>query len=172
MIKKRILFVLLLIPALLTAEPVKVACVGNSVTFGYKIENRANTYPAQLQRLLGDFYRVENFGHSGATLLQKGHNPYRKMPAYEKALTFEPDIVVIHLGLNDTDPRNWPKFRDDFTKDYIELIRSFQEKNPAAKVWICRMTPIFSWHPRFKSSTRMWYDQVQAEIERVAKVTG
>ncbi|MBZ4651639.1 MAG: hypothetical protein JG761_439 [Proteiniphilum sp.] len=171
MFKKNILFVLFLIPALLFAERMKVACVGNSVTYGYKIDNRAFTYPAQLQQLLGDAYRVENFGHSGTTLLQKGHNPYRKLPVFEQALAFEPDIVVIHLGLNDTDPRNWPKFRDDFTRDYIDLIRSFQEKNPATKVWICRMTPIFSWHPRFKSSTRVWYEQVQQEIERVAAVT-
>jgi len=171
MIKKSILFVLFLIPTLLFAERTKVACVGNSVTYGYKIDDRAFTYPAQLQQLLSNTYRVENFGHSGATLLQKGHNPYRKLKVFEQALAFEPDIVVIHLGLNDTDPRNWPKFRDDFTRDYIDLIRSFQEKNPATKVWICRMTPIFSWHPRFKSSTRVWYEQVQQEIERVAAVT-
>ena len=134
MIKKSILFVLFLIPTLLFAERTKVACVGNSVTYGYKIDDRAFTYPAQLQQLLGNTYRVENFGHSGATLLQKGHNPYRKLKVFEQALAFEPDIVVIHLGLNDTDPRNWPKFRDDFTRDYIDLIRSFQEKNPATKV--------------------------------------
>jgi len=172
--QRRYLLILLfyLFSLLLSAEPVKVACVGNSVTYGYQIEDRAYTYPAQLQQLLGDAYRVENFGHSGATLLNKGHNPYRKLPAYEKALAFEPDILVIHLGLNDTDPRNWPKFRDDFTRDYIDLIRSFQQLKPDAKVWICRMTPIFSWHPRFKSSTREWYNQVQEEIERVAKAAG
>ena len=155
------------------AQPVKVACVGNSVTYGYKLADRSShAYPAQLQQLLGDNYRVENFGHSGATLLEKGHNPYRELPAFKNAIAFEPDIVVIHLGLNDTDPRNWPYYRDQFTTDYIDLIRTFRQLKPDTKVWICRMTPIFSWHPRFKSSTRVWYDQVQQEIERVAKVTG
>ena len=155
------------------AQPVKVACVGNSVTYGYKLADRSShAYPAQLQQLLGDDYRVENFGHSGATLLEKGHNPYRELPALKNAIAFEPDIVVIHLGLNDTDPRNWPYYRDQFTTDYIDLIRTFRQLKPDTKVWICRMTPIFSWHPRFKSSTRVWYDQVQQEIERVAKVTG
>lgn len=173
MFKRNILFILLLFPALLHSAPVKVACVGNSVTYGYKLEDRSShAYPVQLQHLLGDDYRVENFGHSGATLLKKGHNPYWELPAYEKALAFEPDIVIIHLGLNDTDPRNWPKFRDNFNKEYINLIRSFQQVKPDTKVWICRMTPIFSWHPRFKSSTRVWYDQMQREIERVAIVTG
>lgn len=164
--------ILLLFPLLLSAEPVKVACVGNSVTYGYGLSDRGMAYPAQLQKLLGDGFRVENFGHSGATLLKKGHNPYWKVPAYEMALAFEPDIVVIHLGLNDTDPRNWPKFRDQFTADYLDLIRTFQMAKPGTKVFICRMTPIFSWHPRFKSSTREWYRQLQADIERVAAVTG
>lgn len=104
------------------AQPVKVACVGNSVTYGYKLADRSShAYPAQLQQLLGDDYRVENFGHSGATLLEKGHNPYRELPAFKNAVAFEPDIVVIHLGLNDTDPRNWPYYRDQFTTDYIDL---------------------------------------------------
>lgn len=59
------------------AQRIKVACVGNSVTYGYGIENReTNCYPAQLQQMLGDAYEVENFGHSGATLLNKGYRPY------------------------------------------------------------------------------------------------
>lgn len=171
-LQRNVVLFIILFPLLLSAEPVKVACVGNSVTYGLGLANRLDAYPAQLQQLLGDAYRVENFGHSGATLLEDGHNPYRELPAYEKALAFEPDIVVIHLGLNDTDPRNWPKFRDRFTANYIDLIRSFQKVKPNTKVWICRMTPIFSWHPRFKSSTREWYYQLQVEIERVANVTG
>ena len=34
------------------AQKIKVACVGNSITYGSRVENRAhNSYPAQLQRL-------------------------------------------------------------------------------------------------------------------------
>lgn len=165
-----ILVLTLLLPVLLHAEPIKVACIGNSITYGAGITNRLQTYPAQLQKMLGEEYRVENFGHSGATLLRKGHNPYWKLPEFKKALAFKPDIVVIHLGLNDTDPRNWPKFRDEFTADYIDLIHTFQKANPDAKIWICRMTPIFTGHRRFKSSTREWYNQIQQHIERVAEV--
>ena len=72
------------------AQRIKVACVGNSVTYGYGIENReTNCYPAQLQQMLGDAYEVENFGHSGATLLNKGYRPYTQQEAYQKALRFE-----------------------------------------------------------------------------------
>lgn len=45
-------------------------------------------------------------------MLNKGHRPYMKQEEFQKALAFAGDIVVIHLGINDTDPRNWPDYRD------------------------------------------------------------
>lgn len=57
--------------------PVKVACIGDSITYGLGLEDRdRDSYPAQLQRLLGAEYQVGNFGKSGATLLRHGHRPY------------------------------------------------------------------------------------------------
>ena len=155
------------------ADTIRVACVGNSVTYGAGIPDRAQkAYPVQLQAMLGDGYKVENFGHSGSTLLRKGHRPYVKVPEYRKAIDFKADIVVIHLGLNDTDPRNWPNFRDEFNADYIALIDSFKVANPEAKVWICRMTPISHDHRRYQSGTRDWHEQIQGHIEQVAAATG
>ena len=163
-----ILFLSFLIFSTLAAEPIKIACVGNSVTYGAGIAERETmSYPAQLQQMLGEDYQVENFGHSGATLLKKGHNPYWKLKELGEAIDFNPDIVIIHLGLNDTDPRNWPRYRDDFTADYKALIDTFKTKG--SEVWICRLTPIFHTHPRFKSGTRDWFWQIQKEIERVAE---
>ena len=94
-------------------KPIKVACVGNSITFGYLLDNPStDSYPSQLQKMLGNGYVVGNFGHSGATLLNHGHRPYTKQKEYTEALNYKADIVVIHLGVNDTDPRNWPFYRD------------------------------------------------------------
>lgn len=155
------------------AQKIKVSCVGNSVTYGYLLSNRErDSYPAQLARLLGDDYEVGNFGKSGATLLNKGHRPYMKQPEFQEALKFAGDKVIIHLGLNDTDPRDWPNYRDDFIPDYLALIDSFRMVNPKCKIWICRMSPISHRHPRFKSGTRDWYEQVQQAIEKVAEVAG
>ena len=103
---KRLLILLLaLLPLMGWAQnKIKVACIGNSVTYGMTHKNPAETsYPTQLQQMLGDGYEVRNFGHSGATLLSKGHRPYINLPEYKAALEFAPDIAVIHLGLNDTD---------------------------------------------------------------------
>ena len=148
---------------------IKIACIGNSVTYGYGLKDPATqSYPAQLQSMLGDSYKVKNFGHSGATLLRKGHRPYYKTDAFKEALQFVPDIVIIHLGLNDTDPRNWNNYRNEFKSDYTWLIDQFKNKKPNAKIFICRMTPIFHRHPRFESGTREWFWQIQKEITEIA----
>lgn len=147
----------------------KVACIGNSVSYGYGIENREeNCYPAQLQELLGEEFEVVNFGLNGATLLKNGHRPYIQNRIFQEALDCNPDWIIIHLGLNDTDPRNWPRFRKEFTKDYSALIDTFRNLPSKPKIWICKMTPIFHGHPRFKSGTRDWFWQIQEKIEVVA----
>ncbi len=163
------LFCLALCLPMAGRDRIKVACVGNSVTYGYGLKDRAHdAYPVRLQAMLGDKYEVRNFGHSGATLLTQGHNPYVKLPEFRAALDFKADLVVIHLGLNDTDPRNWPHHADEFIPNYRALIDSFRVANPKAKIWICLMTPIFHDHPRFDSGTRLWHGLIQQRIRQIA----
>ncbi|HRP57828.1 GDSL-type esterase/lipase family protein [Agriterribacter sp.] len=151
-------------------KEIKVACIGNSVTYGAGHKNpQLSSYPSQLQKLLGEKYEVRNFGRSGATLLRKGHNPYNKTAAFEEALAFDPDIAVMHLGLNDTDPRNWPNYRDEFAPDYAWLIDTIRQVNPSVKIYICRLSPISNGHPRFLSGTRDWYGQIQELIPQIAE---
>ena len=153
-----------------TPRLIKVACIGNSVTYGYGHENPDSTsYPSQLAVMLGDDYEVGNFGKSGATLLRKGHRPYNEQEEFEKALDFAPDIAIIHLGLNDTDPRNWKYYKREFISDYVALIEAFEKVNPDVEIYICRMTPIFHWHHRFKKGTRDWYWEIQATIENISE---
>lgn len=148
---------------------VKIACIGDSVTAGYLLANpNTQSYPSQLQVLMGKQYEVKNFGHSGATLLKKGSTPYYKTTACAEAISYRPDIAIIHLGLNDTDPRNWPNYKEDFNADYSWLLDTLKKQNPNVKLYICRMTPIFNEHPRFKSGTRDWFWQIQEHIEEIA----
>ena len=175
--KRLLLFALLLLSLSASAKgkesPVlRVACVGNSVTYGYGLSDREHTaYPVVLQQLLGEGFDVRNFGHSGATLLRHGHRPYTQLPEYRQAMDFKADLVVIHLGLNDTDPRNWPNYGDEFFGDYRALIDSFRVANPQAKIWICLMTPIFHRHSRFQSGTRDWHEAIQKTIRQIAATT-
>ena len=154
-------------------QQVRVACVGNSITYGTGIKDRdRDSYPSQLQRMLGDKYVVGNFGKPGATLLYHGHRPYVEQEEFKKALAFKGDIAVIHLGINDTDPRNWPNYRDEFVKDYLSIMDSLRAANPKVRFILARMTPIADRHPRFQSGTKQWHDEIQTAIETVARVSG
>ncbi|HOV77962.1 MAG TPA: GDSL-type esterase/lipase family protein, partial [Sedimentisphaerales bacterium] len=103
------------------AQAKHVACIGDSITYGSGIADRANdSYPAQLQRILRQYdpaWQVSNFGVSGATLLRRGDKPYIRESAYTAALASKPDIVVIKLGTNDSKPQNW-QYKEDFVADY------------------------------------------------------
>lgn len=173
--KSFIIYLFLTLSVVLYAQQhrIKVACIGNSITYGYGLPDRATqSYPVQLQKMLGESYQVENFSKSGATLLNKGHRPYMQQDEYHRAIDFAGDIVVIHLGINDTDPRDWPDYRDFFVKDYIALIDSFRVANPEARIMIARLTPIADRHPRFLSGTRDWHGEIQLAIENVACYAG
>lgn len=173
--KKTVILFLILLLALpgFAQKQIRVACVGNSITYGAALPDReTQAYPGQLQQLLGSNYEVKNFGHSGTTLLSKGHRPYIQQQVYKDAIAFAADIVVIHLGINDTDPRNWPNYQDFFVKDYLNLIDSFRAANPNCRVIIARLTPIAHRHARFESGTRDWRGQIQLAIENVARIAG
>ncbi|MEQ8554133.1 MAG: GDSL-type esterase/lipase family protein [Cyclobacteriaceae bacterium] len=125
-------------------DKIRIACVGNSITYGAFIENREqNSYPAQLGSMLGEGYEVENFGRNGATLLKRGNLPYWEMEQYQDALDFNPDWVFIKLGTNDTKPVNRVYIKQDFLNDYRELVKSFKNLPSKPKVVLLLPVPVF-----------------------------
>ena len=121
---------------------IKVACVGNSITFGYGLKP-AESYPTVLQQLLGSNYEVSNYGLSGRTLLKKGDRPYWKELKYNDVLALNPDVVIIKLGTNDTKPQNW-QYKTDFISDYLDFINSFKQLASHPKIYICTPFPIYN----------------------------
>lgn len=139
--KKIILpFLLLLCGMSISAQKeniVKVACVGNSITFGSGIQNRDSaSYPAVLGRMLGEGYEVRNFGFSARTLLLDGDRPYMKEEMYKEMLSSHPDIVVIKLGTNDSKPQNW-KHKDSFESDLRKMVSEIRGLSPTPKLFLC-----------------------------------
>lgn len=132
----------ILIPFLSSqAAPVKIACIGDSITEGSGLSNPGvESYPAKLQRLLGTNYLVRNYGVSGRTLLKKGDFPYWKEANFKTSHDWQPDIVVIQLGTNDGKPYNW-KFGTNFVADYEELVTSYLTLTNHPTVMAC--TPCF-----------------------------
>jgi acyl-CoA thioesterase-1 len=152
-----------------SAQAIRVACVGDSVTYGARISNRAtNCYPAQLGVLLGPNYSVQNFGVNGATLLKHGDIPYWKTRAFKVAQTFRPDVAIINLGANDAAPYNWI-YKHEFMRDYTELIRSFQS-NGCSRIWICYPAPTYPGPYDFTDPIVV--KEIIPMINRIAQQTG
>ena len=63
-------------------HPVRIACVGDS--------NTVWGYPERLQEMLGDGWRVGNFGRGGATVIDGTDIVYANLPHMTEALSFEP----------------------------------------------------------------------------------
>lgn len=123
--------------------PVRVACVGDSITYGFGMDNPLeDSYPAQLSKILGKGYHVMNFGVSGATLLKNGDNPYWETSEFQPAHDFQPDMVVIMLGTNDLKPVNIGQI-DSYVDDYIALINGFRELDSSPEVWVCYPPPSY-----------------------------
>jgi len=120
--------------------PIRVACVGDSITYGVGADP-GKSYPSQLQGLLGDKWQVKNFGFSARTLLKKGDSPYSKEQAFKDAHDWKPNVVIIMLGTNDTKPPNWIH-HEEFYGDYKDFVESFKNLSNAPRIFICQPTPI------------------------------
>jgi acyl-CoA thioesterase-1 len=135
--------VVLFFAAAISAAPIRIACVGDSITEGSGLANPAlEAYPPRLQRLLGTNYTVMNYGVSGRTLLKKGDFPYWNEAAFTNSRTFNPDIVIIQLGTNDGKPYNWI-YGTNFVTDYKALIAIYQALPSAPKVYLCSPCPVY-----------------------------
>lgn len=123
---------------------IKIACIGNSITYGVGTRNPAkDSYPAVLGQMLGDGYEVRNFGVSARTMLMKGDNPYMKEERYRQALDYNPDIVTIKLGTNDTKPQNW-RYKSDFKKDMETMIRTLRALPSKPEIYLCYPIPAYA----------------------------
>lgn len=119
------------------ADTIRVACIGNSITYGSTLKNRkTDSYPAVLGQLLGRGYLVKNCGLAGRTLLNKGDLPYMKDKMFQEALEFQPNMVVIKLGTNDTKPHNW-KFQSEFKHDLTAMVDSFRALHSKPTIFLC-----------------------------------
>lgn len=169
--KTRASFLAVLVVCGLTAvvHAKRVACIGDSITYGAGIADRTNdSYPAQLQRILRQYdpaWEVANFGVSGSTLLHRGDLPYIKQSAYSSALASKPDIVIIKLGTNDSKPQNW-QYKDDFVADYGNMIDAFRALPSKPEVWICKPVPAFA--ETFTIRPAVIRDEILPLIEQIA----
>lgn len=120
----------------------KVACVGDSITEGAGIRMQSEqAYPVVLNELLGDRYYVLNAGRSATTLTKDGDFPYWTANEFSNVFAYQPDIIVIKLGTNDTKPHNWNEA--SYEKDYQALIDTFKTIPTNPEIYLCYPVPVF-----------------------------
>ncbi|MBT8172184.1 hypothetical protein KJN74_04875 [Candidatus Bathyarchaeota archaeon] len=137
---------------------IRVACIGDSIT-------ESTSYPIELQIKLGDNYRVENFGSSGATVLLDTFTPYIYQIEFFKAKDFLPNIVVIMLGTNDARTDNF-KSITNFEGDYLKLINNIQDPNNNPIIFIVKPPPIFNNGLNLESKS--FSEEIIPRIEKIA----
>ncbi|MCW4035383.1 MAG: GDSL-type esterase/lipase family protein [Candidatus Bathyarchaeota archaeon] len=118
-------------------NPILVACVGDSIT-------QSSVYPYELSLQLGEEgYTVRNFGVGSTTVCLDSETPYMDTNAFQEALDFQPDIVIIMLGTNDAQP-SLHSYNASFVNDYTQIVAAFQNLSSEPKIWIVLPPPIFS----------------------------
>lgn len=137
--QKRVLLTALLLCSVIysyASSPIRVACIGDSITYGSGIGDRDNdSYPAQLQKMLGDRYEVRNYGYAARVMVQTGDHPYMKEDMYAEMKAWLPEIVTIMLGTNDTKPQNWSQ--DQFNRDYDHMVRELKALPSHPEIFLC-----------------------------------
>jgi sialate O-acetylesterase len=140
-------------------KKIQVACIGDSITFGARLTFQdEDSYPAQLQTLLGEDFQVHNFGVGGCTLIRKGKpTVWDELSKIEKS---NPDIVVISLGTNDTcgmgtcgDRKCW-EYIDEYESDYHDLIDFLRALPSKPRIWICAPTPMVLETPKLNKARK------------------
>lgn len=126
-------------------QDIRIACVGDSLTYGFGISPwPENSYPSVLQELLGQGYHVSNFGDSGACVQCDSDQPYIHTQAYENAMNYGADIIIISIGSNDSKMQNW-KGPEAFRQAYLELINTLKASAEEPQIYLCTVaTALYS----------------------------
>ncbi|MBS1705641.1 MAG: discoidin domain-containing protein [Armatimonadetes bacterium] len=127
--------------AAMALSPIRVACVGDSITDDIGIRP---TYPAQLQQMLGPNYEVGNFGVSGMRMVRNFEASYWATDKFKKSMEFQPNIVVIMLGTNDSNNACWSQIRDRFYPDARALVNTYRMLPSKPKVFLGIPVPSFT----------------------------
>lgn len=146
---------------------IRVACVGDSITFGDRLPRRGTqAYPAVLAALAGERWQVENYGVNGFTALPGTGRCWLDTPAAEAALASAPDNVIILLGTNDL---GFPNRYHEYPEALRALIQRFRQLPSAPRIFLCTLPPIA---PEENPANRIIRETMIPAIQRIAQETG
>ncbi len=126
-------------------EPLRIACIGDSITEGYSSGDRQRlSYPAQLLKKLhaedGNVI-LGNYGCSGTRVEDYNGQYYNDMLAYNLALESDADWFIVGLGTNDAGVIQGGRGQlDRFYEEYMQLLKDFGELDTTKKVYATTAT--------------------------------
>lgn len=139
----------------------RVACIGDSITYGTGLADRAHdAYPVQLQKLLDAAfpgrYEVRNFGNPGRGIytnrvLRGKSRAYVAQAEHAAALAWRPDIVICNLGINDggdiSKESNGQLEKGEFVRQYRALLAAYRKlaSKPKIVIW-SKLSPLGKAH--------------------------
>ena len=145
-------------------ETYRIACVGDSITYGFGLDDiHKESYPALLEKLMGSRFEVKNFGRSGGGRWEGGAFPYTSTIEYFRAIDYDADVYVICLGTNDLVQTIDDKFIKAFKEDYKALIKSVTDRT-AGWVYITTIPPVPSLYAYGKDEPVRKMNQAIVEI--------
>lgn len=124
-------------------QPIKIVCVGNSITEGFGNTCQEKAWPGQLSKLLGSNYSVLNCGVSGTTMFKNSNAPYWNTDRFVKAKEANPQILIIALGTNDADPWRWNQLKGEFKPNYLDMVAEFRQNGKDPIIYVCLAPPLF-----------------------------
>ena len=147
---------------------IRVACIGNSITDGSGIDMAENLgYPAALRRVLGAGYATKNFGVGARTMSNRGDRPYQRELAWRDCLAWQPNVVVIKLGTNDTKPENWQYAKDDYVSSLQQMIDSLQALPTKPRIILA--SPITAYKSTFGINDSIITAAIMPALQKFAK---
>lgn len=156
-----------------TKGKTRIAFVGDSITYGASLENREdNAFAYVVADALSASCITGNFGKSATSALSTAVAPYTQTEEYKKSLEFNPDIVHIMLGTNDIKNENWDEGKDNFLRDYLNIINNYKAKNPNVKVYVGVPPRIFKENVFGTRSPRILEEEGIPLIKQVAEKAG
>jgi len=169
---KKIIFIISVLAGVFNVSAkTKIACVGNSITEGF------TNYPTSLQYMLGDAYEVGNFGNWGHTMViadaedQKSNPAYMAKQKFQDAQNFNPNIVIIKLGSNDSKTWFWTKYKDQFESDLRLMISTFQNLETNPRIILSRPIPAYN-NGVYDINDKIIKEDITAILEKVADELG
>jgi len=131
-------------------KPLRIACCGDSITFGtcaadaakgtYTYAKENYFYPTAMQKLYGYDAVVGNFGYPGSNI-STSYNRYLNSCVYASLVEFDPDIIVLALGTNNA--ALMPNGKNQMIINYRNMLKDMNKRFPDAK--IIMTTALYRW---------------------------